>query len=186
MIRWQEYVTKASERVPSWWAMVSPLICQLWPYFFLLTTRALSLSLFFMPFVLTLSPSVSLFYSSSICELFNSSTQEWEGEGRVVLAVQREGKKIMIERWFKLQDSKVPKSHTSKGIRAENHLGQSPIIQQQRTVTRFPDRCDFKVECIPPPKKKIGNIERNSEVSTKWTICARRAQPAHFLGTQIW
>lgn len=155
-------------------------------FFFLLTTRALSLSLFFMPFVLALSPSVSLFYSSSICELFNSSTQEWEGEGRVVLAVQREGKKIMIERWFKLQDSKVPKSHTSKGIRAENHLGQSPIIQQQRTVTRFPDRCDFKVECMPPPKKKIGNIERNSEVSTKWTICARRAQPAHFLGTQIW
>lgn len=139
-----------------------------------------------MPFVLALSPSVSLFYSSSICELFNSSTQEWEGEGRVVLAVQREGKKIMIERWFKLQDSKVPKSHTSKGIRAENHSGQSPIIQQQRTVTRFPDRCDFKVECMPPTKKKIGNIERNSEVSTKWTICARRAQPAHFLGTKIW
>lgn len=123
-------------------------------FFFLLTTRALSLSLFFMPFVLALSPSVSLFYSSSICELFNSSTQEWEGEGRVVLAVQREGKKIMIERWFKLQDSKVPKSHTSKGIRAENHSGQSPIIQQQRTVTRFPDRCDFKVECMPPPQKK--------------------------------
>lgn len=153
-------------------------------FFFLLTTRALSLSLFFMPFVLALSPSVSLFYSSSISELFNSSTREWEGEGRVVLAVQREGKKIMIERWFKLQDSKVPKSHTSKGIRAENHSGQSPIIQQQRTVTRLPDRCDFKVECMPPPQKK--NIERNSEVSTKWTICARRAQPAHFLGTQIW
>lgn len=67
-------------------------------FFFLLTTRALSLSLFFMPFVLALSPSVSLFYSSSISELFNSSTREWEGEGRVVLAVQREGKKIMIER----------------------------------------------------------------------------------------
>lgn len=122
--------------------------------FFLLTTRALSLSLFFMPFVLALSPSVSLFYSSSICELFNSSTQEWEGEGRVVLAVQREGKEIVIERWFKLQDSKVPKSHTSKGIRAENHSGQSPIIQQQRTVTRLPDRCDFKVECMPPPQKE--------------------------------
>lgn len=134
----------------------------------LLTTRASSLSLSFLclcaflslPHCLSVLPFL---YLQAIQFLYRGVG----GWGEVVPAVQRERKKIMIEKWFKLhisKDSKVSKSHTSKGVCAVNHLRQSPIIQQKWTVTQVLERdCMSSRSNIYKTFLKIWNIERNSE-----------------------
>lgn len=87
----------------------------------LLTTRASSLSLFC--HCSSLSPPLylcSTLYLQAIQFLY----RRVGGLGEVV-SVQRERKKIMIQKRFKLQiskDSKVSKSHTSTSIRTANHF----------------------------------------------------------------